>query len=276
MHKKLVILGIDHAHHKAMIKAVEGRPDVKVVAIAQETPPYADETAAKLGVKAYRSYRECLDAEAPDIVGIAMFNGARGPWVRAALERGLPVIADKPVCTTLADLEAIRQARAKSNAPLCMMLTCRNNAVYAGAREAVRSGKIGEVLAIEGCRYYALDRPSRPAWMFRSATYGGPGLDILIHDYDLARWISGIAWDNPLLTETMTGEAALKDKQGEIHKLPTPAVRGFAEQFFEALLDKNVSFPISTEESLTSTENILKARDKSCVRAQDFQHVHKP
>lgn len=313
--KKLVILGIDHAHYRAIIAAAGERNDVKLAAIAQETPPYADEAAAKLGVKAYRSYQMCLDEEKPDIVGIAMFNGGRGPWISAALSRGLPVISDKPVCTTPADLEAIRAAHEKSKAPLCMMLTCRNTTVYAGVREAVRSGKIGAVLAIEGCRYYALNRPKRPEWMFCSAAYGGPGMDILIHDYDLARWISGIAWDDIVLTETrtgcyddpdfndtaflyghdagrllalhmlwhspaghhhhfavygtkgfveitMAGEAVLKDAQGAIRKLEPPKVQNFAGQFFRALLDRDVDFPISTAETLTVTGNILKAKQR--------------
>ncbi len=205
MSKRLVLLGVDHGHYRAVIKAAGERDDVEVVAVAQEGPPYADEVAAGLGAKVYRSYARCLDEEAPDIVATVMYNGARGAWVAEALRRGLPVISDKPLCTTLADLEAIRAAHEESRAPLCMMLTCRNVPAYAGVRAAVQSGKIGEVLAFEGCRYYPLNRPERPDWMFDREKYGGPGLDILIHDYDLARWSTGIDWSDLLLAETRTG-----------------------------------------------------------------------
>ncbi len=312
MRKKLVILGIDHGHYRAIIKAAAKRDDVEVAAVAQEGPPYADEVAAEVGARAYRSYEQCLNEESPDVVAAVMYNGARGAWVAEALRRGLPVISDKPLCTTLADLEAIREAYQESGAPFCTMLTCRNVPVYVAMRAALRSGEIGEVLAIEGCRYYPLDRRTRPDWMFDSEKYGGPGLDILMHDYDLARWSSGIDWNDIVLDESrtgrcqdrdfsdvallvghddgrlltlsmlwhspggydrrlaiygtrglievpITGDAVLKDESGEVRKLPVAEVPDFAEQFFRALLDGDVDLPISGDESLAVTENMLRA-----------------
>jgi predicted dehydrogenase len=47
--------------------------------------------------------------------------------------------------------------------------------------------------------------------MFVEKTYGGPGLDILIHDYDLARWITGIEWNDLNMHEIRTGKYDDKD-----------------------------------------------------------------
>ena len=211
MAKKIVILGIDHSHYKAILKAVQKRTDVLLTAVAQETAPYSDAVAAEYGVKSYRNYRECLDREEPDVVGMAMFNGARGPWVVEALQRNIPVIIDKPLCTDLAQLEKIKTAYMQSSVPLCMMLTCRNNPVYAAMKNAVISGETGEILFIAGTRYYALRRSQRPDWMFHRQSYGGPGLDILIHDYDLSRWMTGLSWDDVRLTELKSSGSADPD-----------------------------------------------------------------
>lgn len=209
--KKLAILGIDHGHYQAIISAAQQRRDLAVCAVAQETPPYADQVAAELGVPCYRSYGECLDRERPEIVGLAMYNGGRARWVAEALRRSLPVIADKPLCTTLAEIREIKKTRQATRSPLCMMLTCRNTGSYAAIKKAVDQKMIGEILHVEGMRYYGLNRPARPAWMFDSKMYGGPAVDILIHDYDLARWLTGCAWEKITIKELRSGQFADQD-----------------------------------------------------------------
>ena len=205
MIKKLVVLGIDHGHYRKIIDAAEKRDDVELVAIAHETDDSAAKIADDLGVASYDSYLECLDAEKPDIAGIAMFNGARGPWVAECLKREIAIIADKPICANLADLAKIEECAKKSNSILSMMLTCRCDPRFVAIREMVKNGKIGDVLSVDAVRYYALNRPTRPDWMFSEDSYGGPGLDILIHDYDLARWITGIEWNDLDMREIRTG-----------------------------------------------------------------------
>jgi predicted dehydrogenase len=205
MRKKLVILGIDHGHYIQMIKAAEKYIDIELVAIAHETNNSAQKVAEKYGVKPYNSYEKCLNQEKPDIAGIAMFNGARGRWVVECLEREVAVIADKPLCTNLADLAKINETLQKHKTPLSMMLTCRCDCRFAAIRNKIKTGAIGDVLSVDAVRYYALNRSNRPDWMFNDESYGGPGLDILIHDYDLARWITGIEWNELNMNEIRTG-----------------------------------------------------------------------
>ncbi|OGV46476.1 MAG: hypothetical protein A2017_20540 [Lentisphaerae bacterium GWF2_44_16] len=211
MKKKFVQLGIDHPHYRAVINAVKKRSDIDFGAVAQETPPLADNVAAEHGVRVYNDYLECIENEKPEIAGIAMYNGERGKWIAELLSRGIAVIADKPLCLTLEELENIRAALKKTGAPLCMMLTCRSNPVYMAVKNAVRDNLIGDILGVDACRYYALNRPSRPDWMFDEKKYGGPGIDILCHDYDLAEWITGIAWDDIKLREFRTGRYSDED-----------------------------------------------------------------
>jgi predicted dehydrogenase len=204
--KKLVILGIDHGHYKKIIEAAEKCADVELIAIAHETDNSAEKVAKKYDVKLYDSYEKCIDQEKPDIAGIAMFNGARGRWVIKCLEKKIAIITDKPLCTNLADLEKIEKAVKEYKIPLSMMLTCRCDPRFVAIRKKVQNGAIGHILSVDAVRYYALNRPTRPDWMFSDESYGGPGLDILIHDYDLARWITGIEWNDLNMCEIRTGK----------------------------------------------------------------------
>ena len=317
MKKKFILLGIDHPHCNAMINAIALRNDIEFTAVAQETSPFADEFATESGVKCYRKYLDALDVEKPDIVGIAMYNGARGEFIYEALSRNIPVITDKPLCLSMADFKRIKNMVNKKNTPLCMMLTCRSNPAYVAMKNAVRDGLIGEVLSVDAVRYYALNRPSRQAWMFNRKSYGGPGIDILIHDYDLARWVTGIDWPDIVLNEYRSGHVSDEDfsdganinsydnnrlltlkmlwnshkehwdrftilgtkgflemsfcdkrvahvnEKGEINYLDLSfSIKPFATQFFDALLDGCMNFPVSSEDSLLITERLIKAIEK--------------
>ena len=205
MRKKLVILGIDHGHYRKIIEAAEKHDDIELTAIAHETDDSAAEVAEKHRVRLYDSYEECLDRERPDIAGIAMFNGARGQWIVQCLERKIAIIADKPICTNMKDIARIEETLKDNKTFLSMMLTCRCDPRFVAIRREVKAGAIGDVLSVDAVRYHALNRPGRPDWMFSENSYGGPGLDILIHDYDLARWITGIEWNKLDMREIRTG-----------------------------------------------------------------------
>ena len=209
--KKLIILGIDHGHYRKIIDAAEKRNDIKLTAIAQETDDSGSETAQKYNVKHYDSYLKCLDEEQPDIVGIAMFNGARGKWVIECMRRNITVIADKPICTELSELKEIKRIQKQNKTPLSMMLTCRCDPNYIAIKEQISKGTIGNILAIDTVRYYALNRSARPSWMFNKKTYGGPGIDILLHDYDLARWMTGIKWNDLKMCELKSDQYSEQD-----------------------------------------------------------------
>jgi predicted dehydrogenase len=64
-----------------------------------------------------------LDEVEVDIVAVGDYYGVRGERVIAALERGKHVIADKPLCTSLAELDRIEQLAAeKGLSVFCQVL----------------------------------------------------------------------------------------------------------------------------------------------------------
>jgi predicted dehydrogenase len=111
-------------------------------------------------------------------------------WALACLERGLPVIAEKPLAMELATLEGLFRAALKSKAALVPMHTMRAVPELAAVRKAVRAGEVGEALLSFSQKSYKWgdDRPD--AYRGRE-TFPGIAPWVGIHAFDWLHWILG-------------------------------------------------------------------------------------
>jgi predicted dehydrogenase len=167
-------------------------PDVELVAVAESDPAELDRVrkrpvAAK--AKFYSDYRRMLDAEKLDLVGVCTSNGDRAASVIAVAERGLPLIAEKPLALNRADFERARKAVTASGKPLWLILPLRYEPQYLAMRDLVKQGAIGDIGMISSQKSYKAG--SRPKWMKERSSYGSTILWIGIHMFDLMRWTSG-------------------------------------------------------------------------------------
>ncbi len=141
------LAGLQHPHLEYLLKEIAGRPDdVRIVALAEDDPAIRESFAGRLGVKAYADYREMLAIEELDAVGVISINGVRGRVVADCLDAGLHTIADKPLCTTLADLDLVESAWRRSGKKLSMLLDKRFYAPTLAARELLAKGELGELV----------------------------------------------------------------------------------------------------------------------------------
>src|SRR5262245_58436731 len=86
--------------------------DVELVAVAESDAAELDRVkkrpvAAK--AKFYSDYRRMLDAEKLDLVGVCTSNGDRAASIIAVAERGLPLIAEKPLALKRAEFEKAKK-----------------------------------------------------------------------------------------------------------------------------------------------------------------------
>ena len=94
------------------------------------------------------SYEQMLDSVDCNVVAIGSYFGARGAIAIAALHRGKHVIADKPLCTSLEELEQIESLAAANALRVGCMLDMRSNRAFAGVRHLIRQGALGDIHAI--------------------------------------------------------------------------------------------------------------------------------
>lgn len=189
-------------HQGTILEGVQRMPEARLVAVCD------DDESKLVGVPAWpaadaetRTFTDpaaMFDAVAMDLVGICGTDAERAPMILAAAERGIHVLAEKPLAMDLDELEQVRAALADSGIRLSMLLTMRYEPPYQTIRRLIAEGAIGEVCLATMQKSYRLGE--RPAWQRDRATFSGIIPFIGIHALDLIRWttgrefVAGAAW----------------------------------------------------------------------------------
>lgn len=120
-----------------------------------------------------------------ELVLIAAVPSERAALAIEAMERGKDVMVDKPGCTTLEQLEALRACVARTGRIWSVDFSERFEVrAMTRAAELVAEGTIGRVVQTVGLGPHRLNRPLRPDWFFKRLRYGGILCDIATHQID--------------------------------------------------------------------------------------------
>lgn len=142
------------------------------------------------GTRRYDDARRMLDAERLDVVQVCARCDRIPAWTLQCLERGLPVMAEKPLAMDLPTLETLFRAAKATGAALVPMHTMRGVPALAAARRAVIGGAIGDPLLSFSQKTYKWGR-SRPDSYRDRATFPGIAPWVGIHAFDWLHWILG-------------------------------------------------------------------------------------
>ena len=129
------------------------QPDVEIVAGADLVPGKAEAFFERFGVKGvhlYNSHKEMLDNE-PDLdaVSICTYNCQHAPCAIYALEKGVNVLLEKPMCVTIEEAVAIRKAEKASGKILSIGFQPRLDANMQMIKKIVESGELGKIYYIQ-------------------------------------------------------------------------------------------------------------------------------
>lgn len=131
-----------------------------------------------------------LERFKPDVVSVGAIYGLNGDHIAAVLERGIPVVSDKPVAATWEQLERLRGiVAAKPASVLLTEFDFRARASFRAARQAVRNGHIGAPALATGQKSYRFG--ARPDWYRDRAQYGGLMLWVASHAIDAVGFVTG-------------------------------------------------------------------------------------
>jgi predicted dehydrogenase len=151
----------------------------------------------------YDDARKMLDAERLDVVQVAARCDRISAWARVCLERGLPVMAEKPLAMDLPTLEGLFHAAQKTNAALVPMHTMRGVSELAAVRQAVGAGEVGDPLISFSQKSYKWGK-TRPGFYRSRETFPGLAPWIGIHAFDWLHWILGDVFTEVLGREGVT------------------------------------------------------------------------
>ena len=203
--KKKLRLAIVGAGHRswAHIEVLKAIPDFEIVAMADPTPGNIDHAASLAGGKPalYFDYKKLL-AEQKDLDGVIVItpNFLHADVTIAALSRGVNVLCEKPMATSVEDANRMIVAAAKNDKILQIGQQSRYNPLYTKMLQLVRDGSIGDIKFVNGNIYrgdwYAkswryMDPKTHVAtnWRYLTHTAGSSLMEDGIHEIDVLHWM---------------------------------------------------------------------------------------
>jgi predicted dehydrogenase len=161
----------------------------RIVGFTAETSREADALAKRYNAKVYPSLNAML-ADV-DVVDICPPTHLHHEMALKAAAAGKHVVCEKPLARTTQQAREIVTACHEADVQLLVAHVVRFFPEYALAHSAVREGQIGKPAVIRLHR--GSYRPKKPAgnWFLDEEKSGGIFMDLMIHDYDYARWVAG-------------------------------------------------------------------------------------
>ena len=159
-------------------------------AISSRSPDKAREIAARLGIpRAYGSYEELLADPLIEAVYNPLPNHLHVPWTLKALAAGKHVLCEKPIAVTAAEATTLIEAQRNSGRLLMEAFMVRTHPQWHAAVDVLRSGRIGELRAVEGHFSYTNLDPVNIR--NRTDVAGGGLMDIGCYMILAMRWLFG-------------------------------------------------------------------------------------
>ena len=177
-------------------------PGVEVSAIADINLAAAQETADRLHIPiVLLDYQAILSDSSIDAVAICSPTDTHAKIVIEAAQAGKHIFCEKPIDYNLVKIDAALAAVEKAGVKLQIGFNRRFDPNFRKVRQMVAEGKIGEPHII---RITSRD-PAPPSVSYIKVS-GGMFLDMTIHDFDMARYLS-----NSEVVEVYTAAGVMVD-----------------------------------------------------------------
>ena len=180
-----VALGLDHRHIYGMTENMLAQGARCLGFWTDGTPqPLPGYTRRFPDLHRFDSLDAALSAGA-DLALVSAIPGDRAALAIRAMHSGHDVMTDKPGCTDIAQLDAIKAAVADTGRIWSINFSERFEVpAVTMADQLVQDGAIGRVVHTTGLGPHRLNRPTRPDWFFDRSRYGGILTDIASHQID--------------------------------------------------------------------------------------------
>jgi myo-inositol 2-dehydrogenase/D-chiro-inositol 1-dehydrogenase len=158
----------------------------RVVAV---TDPLADMAAAlgeELRVAVAHDTDELVARGDVEAVAICSSTETHAPLIAAAAEAGKAIFCEKPVSHDLVEVDRALAAVSEAGVPFQIGFNRRFDPAHQSVRDAVAAGEVGDPHIV---RITSRDPYPPPASYVRVS--GGIFLDMTIHDFDMARYVTG-------------------------------------------------------------------------------------
>lgn len=162
--------------------------DARLVAFVGRPGVHGETLANKHGARFATNLEQVLSDV--DVIDICTPTHLHAEFTLRAAATGKHVICEKPLALTVTEGQMMIRACRAAGVRLLVAHVLRFFPEYRLAWELTARGEIGQpaVLRLSRCAF----RPHKPDnWFADPARSGGMILDLMVHDFDYARWIAG-------------------------------------------------------------------------------------
>jgi myo-inositol 2-dehydrogenase/D-chiro-inositol 1-dehydrogenase len=174
---------IGRLHAELLARRVPGAAVTRVHDLREDS---ARDVADTVGAAAAGDVDELLGADDVDAVAICSSTDAHADLIVAAAASGKAIFCEKPVSLELAEVDRALAAVDGAGVPFQIGFNRRFDPAHAAVADAVAEGEVGDPQLV---RISSRDPAPPPVEYIRHS--GGIFLDMTIHDFDMARFVTG-------------------------------------------------------------------------------------
>ena len=181
------ILSFAHHHAEAYIQNLRALPGVELIGVADEDSARGQRFAGAFATHFYPTYEALIEAK-PDGVIICTENSKHRPLVEMAASRGVNVLCEKPIATTLADARAELEACEKGAVLFMTAFPMRFSPPLQEVKAHLDAGDLGRVYCFNATNQGELPTKHRLWFVDPELAGGGAIMDHTVHLVDIMRW----------------------------------------------------------------------------------------
>ncbi|MDR1931759.1 MAG: Gfo/Idh/MocA family oxidoreductase [Spirochaetales bacterium] len=165
--------------------------EIDFAAVADLNPAALEKMNKLYGLKGYADYKEMFDKESLDAVAVVTPDYLHREITIEAARRKIHILVQKPLATDVREGREMIAAAEENKVMLYVDFHKRFDPGHIQLKQAVQSGKLGEIQYGYICMEDKILVPS--VWFKKWARHSSPAWFLGIHFYDLLYWILGKA-----------------------------------------------------------------------------------
>jgi UDP-N-acetylglucosamine 3-dehydrogenase len=178
---KMAVIGVG-SMGKNHARVLMDIPDIQVMGIADKNMTNARMVADKYGLPVYEDYNHLFNECSPDAVIIAVPTTLHREVAVAAIKRGIHVLVEKPIASTIEEAEEIIQTANQYSVIVAVGHIERFNPAVIELKRRIDAGELGQIFMIHARRLSPYPRRISDV---------GVAKDLATHELDMMRYLTG-------------------------------------------------------------------------------------
>lgn len=219
---------IGRIHTTNLMRRIEG---ATVTAVADPFVDHAREWLGSLGVPAiHKDYKYILADPEVDAVYVCSSTDTHAQIVEEAAAAGKHIFCEKPIDLDIAKVRRALEKVDRAGVTMMVGFNRRFDHNYAALQAAVAAGEVGRVHLVK-----ITSRDPQPPPIDYVKVSGGLFLDMTIHDFDMARFLSG----SEVTAVSAAGTVLVSDEIGKAGDIDTAVITLWFENGAMGVIDNS-------------------------------------